>query len=449
MTFSIIGSFQSALELRYNTVKSARTNKFYFFLFRPLISHLAPCGSHRTYAVLLCRPSLISIYIITLSRNREGFGTGITMSLFRVTMASFPFRQWKFTTTFLILVVIGVAVARHLSGLSFKSSGLPLSLASETLDFEAAGNETLGFQKIIFLNLPSRHDLSDAMALQADLSGLQWDVEDSVLADSIDDGKTGYPPSSNQYGTLPTDRGHRAQWACARSHANVWKLILKEGWENALILEGDAAFGIDIRKQSERMAKALNKLSGDRALGLNATKSHPWGSSWDMIYFGACGEGNDFSDIFNVYEDPGSVSFRYDFSLVESFDIGVGKRTIRKSGTPGCTTGYAISRRGARRMLVRQAIDSDMPIDIMIQSEIGKGNIESFTVWPPIMVQWIYKRGLGGSVRDSDIYNGEGESSYDETVWADVHETRNVWSVDDVRSRFPVYKWGLAEVGKL
>lgn len=358
-------------------------------------------------------------------------------------VVSIPRSLRTFTASFLILCLFGVAVVGH----RFRRPSSIVSSTPYPLNFEAAGNETLGFQKIIFLNLPYRYDFSDAMTMQSELAGLQWDVEDSVLADSIDERRSGYPPSSNDYGSLPADRGRLGQWACTRSHANVWKLMLKEGLETALILEGDATFSVDIRNQSKQLASALNNLSIHQDLGLNASNSHPWGThNWDTVFFGACSEGNDFSDIFEVYEDPGTPSISYDYSSVDSFHTKVNQRIIRKSGSPACTGAYAISRRGAKRMLLRQAVDFDRPVDWMIDDEIENGRITSFTVLPPLIPQWSYKDGLGGTFGGSDIDVNQEEANYDKSVWQEAHEKWNVWNV---KFYGPIPKWALAEVGKL
>lgn len=76
-----------------------------------------------------------------------------------------------------------------------------------------AGNSTLGFHAIKYINMKARYDREDAMALQAYMSGL--DIEDypAVEADMID--PVGMPPT-HRPGKLKT--GEKGCW---RAHANV------------------------------------------------------------------------------------------------------------------------------------------------------------------------------------------------------------------------------------
>ena len=77
----------------------------------------------------------------------------------------------------------------------------------------AAGNSTLGFSNIKYINLPTRYDRSDAANLQAYLSGLDIEHVSGVLADDLHD--VGLPPS-HRPGELRT-----GELGCWRAHANV------------------------------------------------------------------------------------------------------------------------------------------------------------------------------------------------------------------------------------
>ncbi|KAJ4362690.1 hypothetical protein N0V85_009352 [Neurospora sp. IMI 360204] len=81
------------------------------------------------------------------------------------------------------------------------------------LSQKKAGNSTLGFHAIKYINMKARYEREDAMALQAYMSGL--DIEDypAVEADMID--PVGMPPT-HRPGKLTT--GEKGCW---RAHANV------------------------------------------------------------------------------------------------------------------------------------------------------------------------------------------------------------------------------------
>ncbi len=77
----------------------------------------------------------------------------------------------------------------------------------------AAGNSTLGFNSIQYLNLPFRTDRDDAMILQAYLTGLDLTLFPGVNVDTIRE--NGLPPmTEDSYVNI-------SEIACWRAHANV------------------------------------------------------------------------------------------------------------------------------------------------------------------------------------------------------------------------------------
>jgi len=77
----------------------------------------------------------------------------------------------------------------------------------------AAGNRTLGFSSIKFINMAKRFDRADAATIQAYLSGL--DLEYYSAVEPFQVGDVGMPPSSNPGALRVGEKG------CWRAHANV------------------------------------------------------------------------------------------------------------------------------------------------------------------------------------------------------------------------------------
>lgn len=98
---------------------------------------------------------------------------------------------------------------------------------------EPQANSTLGFQKIFYLNLPYRYDLDDAVVLQASVSEIDVEKVDAIIASDLN--PKGMPPSSNNM------EGAGAK-SCYRSHSNIWRTVLRENIETALIIEADAVW---------------------------------------------------------------------------------------------------------------------------------------------------------------------------------------------------------------
>lgn len=77
---------------------------------------------------------------------------------------------------------------------------------------DAAGNRTLGFSSIQFINMPGRWDRSDAAALQAHVAGIDYVEVAGVASKDIKD--MGMPPEHTTW-LKPGEKG------CWRAHANV------------------------------------------------------------------------------------------------------------------------------------------------------------------------------------------------------------------------------------
>jgi hypothetical protein len=78
---------------------------------------------------------------------------------------------------------------------------------------DSAGNSTLGFDAIYFINMDTRYDRLDAASLQAYLSGIDITLSPGVSPDMMHD--VGMPPT-HEPGLLGG-----GQKGCWRAHANV------------------------------------------------------------------------------------------------------------------------------------------------------------------------------------------------------------------------------------
>lgn len=78
---------------------------------------------------------------------------------------------------------------------------------------DSAGNSTLGFDTVYFINMATRYDRLDAASLQAYLSGIDITLSSGVSPDMMHD--VGMPPTHTP-GLLGD-----GQKGCWRAHANV------------------------------------------------------------------------------------------------------------------------------------------------------------------------------------------------------------------------------------
>jgi Glycosyltransferase family 25 (LPS biosynthesis protein) len=118
-------------------------------------------------------------------------------------------------------------------------------------------NATLDFGKIYVLNLETREDRHDEMALIAAASGLQLTFFPGVNSKTLD---TQSLPDS--YGTdyVILEPAHLA---CYRGHANIWRQIVEDDVETALIMEDDIDWDLNIREILPRVEDGLARITKD------------------------------------------------------------------------------------------------------------------------------------------------------------------------------------------
>ncbi|KAK3328659.1 hypothetical protein B0T19DRAFT_196570 [Cercophora scortea] len=314
--------------------------------------------------------------------------------------------------------------------------------AEEDLSIERAGNSTLGFHAIYYINMQARYDREDAMALQAYISGL--DIQDfpAVEADMID--PIGMPPSHRPRKLKTGEKG------CWRAHANIWSEMVRTKSPPVLIMESDATWDINLRP----IMSHLNKHFVDFLRRINSTAVHdpswgaknnaalprrdtvidpthvpadnttsnsnstapplptinynpddPWLSEhWDLFSVGQCFEHPQDKDINLIFPDPWVPEGRSYFGQ----KLG-NERVVRKSGGITCTTSYAISHTGAAKLLMRSALDLDNPVDLLIRRLTLSRDLVAYSVMPPVIAQWEYRGDVGMTERgsQSDINGGK------------------------------------------
>uniref|UniRef100_A0A060TE94 ARAD1D50028p n=1 Tax=Blastobotrys adeninivorans TaxID=409370 RepID=A0A060TE94_BLAAD len=326
-----------------------------------------------------------------------------------------------------------------------KETTAGLNTAADIPDvFAAAGNETLGFHKIAYINLPHRFDYDDSMRITSTVSNVTVEKSNAVDGSILESGK-GLPPSS-----FAGDSSHVAlrpgELACFRSHANLWSQMIQENWESLLILEADAVWDVNIRQINRRMAKALSDLVikyNMHNFSRDPTDDTPWGPraedpfdshNWDVITLGGCDNGGaKFDQTYLRYDDP-------DAPLSEPTwreEKLVNQRVIRQAGYMVCTTAYAVSQRGARKLLLRAALDSNLPIDTAMAQMMESGELKAFAVWPPTFYTWVYPDGTGGESAASEIQT-YADHTVDHEVWKDVYDHQSIWGLKYSYKEWPL-----------
>ncbi|KAI1211880.1 glycosyltransferase family 25 protein [Annulohypoxylon truncatum] len=269
-------------------------------------------------------------------------------------------------------------------------------------------NRTLGFSEIFVINLPSRTDRRDAMALAGAVSNLTFTWIDGVSSDQIGHDNA---PAKNEI----RSSGAKGSW---RSHMNALQAVVKNGIGSALILEDDIDWDIRLKSQLQIFASAsrtwlresrseenpvrlldfvpfslqkeddgtANMESGkdtiqlDHNMGADGLAHRTaYGDGWDVLWLGHCG--TDFpsdksqlsplriaipgDDTVPVPKHLKPHPFASRDRLGEIYPPHT--RVVHASNGTVCSLAYAVSHKGARNLLSKFESHYDTQWDLMLQ----------------------------------------------------------------------------------
>ncbi|KAL0933556.1 glycosyltransferase family 25 protein [Colletotrichum truncatum] len=256
------------------------------------------------------------------------------------------------------------------------------------------GHSTLGFEKILVVSLPSRTDRRDSMVLQSSLNNLDIEFIDSVAGDTVVEKAI---PKTTEH-----DRLSNGAIGCWRGHMNAIADVVRRNLSSVLILEDDVDWDVRIRDQLRDFAVSTHALTqplyadptyknptGDGTFidipfhHLPATvppRLSPYGDDWDLLWIGHCGMHFPFENNKNVprtriiHTNEVTVApkknlwtFNIPFTLIEKYPEHT--RAVHHAQEGVCTLGYAVSQKGARKLLQEVALkDVSDAYDILLRA---------------------------------------------------------------------------------
>jgi len=190
---------------------------------------------------------------------------------------------------------------------------------------------------------------------------------------------------------------------------------VKERTETALIFEDDADWDVNIKSQLVEFARGTRYLQGSADNGLHS----PYGDDWDMLWFGHCGISNyplESGKYFVIRDDPtvSPIRRRYHGSRQPNLSpdalggVFRGANFTRYVYSPTyglCAIGYAVSLRGAEKLLYNFSIQPSAPVwDRAISKLCDKHDLgglagNCYAPWPTMFSSF---RPPGNTSRDSD-----------------------------------------------
>ncbi|KAI9773240.1 MAG: hypothetical protein M1839_002202 [Geoglossum umbratile] len=285
--------------------------------------------------------------------------------------------------------------------------------SAEAEELIAAGNKTLGFGEILVISLDYRTDRQDALSLVGDLSGLNFTMLRGVPGE-----ETLKSPA------VPSDTALRpAELGCWRSHVNAWKHVLESGVETALILEDDADWHVNIKDQMRLLSQNMMRHGSPLLMPNGGTEMvkekgkegvlAPYTLDWDIFWVGQCVQANNreggkrpgftYKDTAGPYNDEPQSDFKEEL-LIHGVDYDKGEKSMRvvaEASGPACTTGYAVTRTGAHRLLYNLGyLGPQAPVDLQLLSLCARRELRTIWIAPPLISSWVI-----GTGPDSDTKN--------------------------------------------
>ena len=253
------------------------------------------------------------------------------------------------------------------------------------------------------LNLPERTDKLDAFTISSSLHSFTFDVAPGVHGAEVLN-KT--LPTLN--GLPSTSQSRNTEIGAWRAHLNIATRIVRERISTALIFEDDADWDVDLRNQLEQFAQGSRYISsswhGPTEL---KSKVSPYGEDWDLLWLGHCGVDYHSADTrqFIISNDPTVPSPRRRVNYQDVPDMSGfsnSTRLVLRVGEGVCVFGYALSYRGAQKLLLAHSTATFMhPFDISVRVLCSEPNgMKCIGVYPSIIGT---HKAAGNVAADSDI----------------------------------------------
>ncbi|KAE8348916.1 hypothetical protein BDV28DRAFT_142409 [Aspergillus coremiiformis] len=266
-------------------------------------------------------------------------------------------------------------------------------------------NETLGFQKILCINLPSRTDKRDAIMLGSSLTQFHIDWVEGVSGDAMD--PKAYPPRLGDLGRPRMLPGEIGSW---RAHMNAIQKVVSEQLTSALIIEDDIDWDVTLKNQLQEFALGSRAVQRDRgASGI------PYGGDWDLLWLGHCGITCHSGDPFYMMHDQTAVPrahlphYWQGPAVHKTVDNTNETRVICRISNSVCSYAYALTYHAAQKLLAvlsvspfHQAMPPGEPIifDVLLGRLCKIGYLKCISSYPSLIGAW---RPAGSRSRHSDI----------------------------------------------
>jgi len=192
---------------------------------------------------------------------------------------------------------------------------------------------------------------------------------------------------------------------CWRAHMNAYSTIVKSHISTALIMEDDADWDVSLKHQLHDFAiGSQNILQGERKFPLES----PYGDNWDLLWLGHCGTAPQSSDsrrhiLENDLTVPPPNHRVNEVAIPDMSPYPNNTRIIYSASSGFCMYGYAVSFRGAQKLLYHLSLQPYFEaVDLSISRLCGdiSKNFRCVSIFPQLINS---HRAKGSMDKDTDI----------------------------------------------
>ncbi|CAG8955365.1 hypothetical protein HYFRA_00011349 [Hymenoscyphus fraxineus] len=264
-----------------------------------------------------------------------------------------------------------------------------------------AGNDTLGFHKILALSYgPSWR--TRGLIAAAEYTGLDIEIPKQTHPT---------PELVEAFQKIPSDTGKQPSNGSAYAwlaHLDLLKYVITNNLETTLIVEDDVDWDLNIKEQMRLISDNIRRFTE-----VNSTDSSPYGHSWDILWIGHCGERTETDTHRIEYDDSAVLPAKVytGWSNKYMFNIDAGRRAIQEGVNPVCTFGYAVTLKGAEKVLHYAGKGGNEAFDIRLLQGCQAKDLDCLVVNPEVMHHYTPSKELGYA---SSVYEGDGKGSSSE-----------------------------------
>ncbi len=202
-----------------------------------------------------------------------------------------------------------------------------------------------------------------------------------------------------------------------------------------MILEDDADWDVHLKAQLSEFARGARAVQAGTSdpSEQSASQASIYGDDWDLLWVGHCRVGPSYApeQDFWIVDDDITVAppdRRHAWWRNERYPDFIRRnntRIVLRANVAMCTAGYAVSQRGARKMLSSLSLESHQvpgPVDVGMSHLCRQRLARPFKCYAPHPPLFASHRAAGSESRDSDL-NEATDLWHDAYTWDIVYST--------------------------